>query len=147
VPLISVLIAVVLSSTSACDFGMTDRELRLDSRNVRVTIENLTAQTYTISFAGDGANGNALIQPFTTVRQEFEHHPPRPGPFAPRAGDRAWSLGLGQAALGPQGEWLGTHGPATIVARGHEPLITPTVDLQVRIGEDGISWRLLSSGQ
>ncbi len=141
--LVPLLIGVLSLLALACGAELTDRELRLDSRDLRVAFDNSSAQPYTVAFGGPGVGDTFVLRPFSSQQRLYE-----PDQGQPRAvGMPYWSLRLGPAVIGPAGEWLGTRGPTVHVAQASEPVLDSTAVVVVVIREAGVRWRLVGIEQ
>lgn len=137
-----IVLVVLAVPIVGCEAELTTRELRLDARNLLVAITNDTDRPYTLSYTGAGLFGSRLLPPFSRIQEHFEPDAdPRPEWGLPRD-DWAWVLRLGEAVVTADGQWIGSRGPTTFVARGDEPLRQATAEVHVFITDGGIRWRL-----
>lgn len=137
---LQLLVAVMSAAlaTSGCELEMTSRELRLDARQLRVTVENRSGEPRSLIFRSQGHS----IPPFTTTTWNFEAEggiPRWEHQLNPTR--KAWSVELGRPVSGPDGGQIGIRGPFVVIASGFEPLVDTAAELLVVIEDEGVRWR------
>lgn len=124
-------------AVTACDSGWTTQELRLDARQVQISIVNQSPVDIVAVYESDVIMGQEVVRRGEATSIELTIEAPHPR-FVP--GERLWSIVLAKPVRGPGGETLGWRTPATVVAGGYERRLERVV-LQIIIEEQGARWR------
>ena len=136
-----VLACLVLVAGCASE-GFTDQELILSSRHVEVTIENRSGAPVAVLFTANTMQGHYRVMPGFTEQVLWDPAPVPAHRRDPRFPElETWTLLLGQAVAGPQGELAGVRGPFLNVAGAQEPFLAQVERLFLRVDSAGARLR------
>lgn len=140
----SLLIATVVMAGSACAAPtLTDQALELNSRHIRVTVENRSSRAIAISFDSNTMFGSQVVEPGQVDTVLFDPEPDRPAGVMP-GWKEAWALAWATAVKDPAGNYVGLRTPIQQIAVSREPLEPTLSEVLVVIGDEDAGWRLVT---
>jgi hypothetical protein len=143
IPRAFIAVAIAITSSACAAPTLMDQTLELNSRHIRVTVENRSSRAIAISFDSNTMLGNRLVEPGQVDTVLFDPEPDRPAGGIP-GWEETWALAWGNAVKDPAGSYIGLRTPIQQIAVSRQPLEPTLSEILVVIGDEDAGWRLIT---